>query len=514
MRRTAVAFVLLTLLVVTGACRKDFGTILSTGDLSFSTDTLLLNRVFDDISSSTRSFKVYNRSKENISIPHIGLGRGDQSFYRLNIDGVPGKSFENVDILAKDSIFVFVEATIDFDFVDPTDFFYRDAIVFDTGMNEQKVSLEALVLDVNLIRPDRTLETEGFVYETIILGQDDNGAPLGVRGVMLDGDTSFTNEKPYLIYGYVGVPPNSTLTIEAGATLYFHDASGIVVAKDASLNVQGTLDEKVRFEDDRLEPEFEDVAGLWETIWLRAGSKNNVINHAIIKNSQIGVLVDSSANASPTLQLKNTAIYNSSNFGILGRETHITGENLVVGSSGQSSLACTIGGIYNFKHATFANYWSAGFRQFPAVLVNNFFTYIDGNTTVIETRDLIEATFTNCIITGNQNVEFLVDKVDGSAFTFKVNNSLLKFDTTQETLLNNPNFDFTDTSLYENIILNGEADFKDISLNEFQIGEASVAINAANLGAAALVPLDILGVDRTQEPDLGAYQHIVFEEED
>ncbi|MCK0130868.1 hypothetical protein MWU59_05060 [Flavobacteriaceae bacterium F08102] len=513
MIRTSVAVLLLSLLVVTGACRKDFGTILSSGDLAFSVDTLLLNRVFEDISSSTQSFKVYNRSKEAIRIPQISLGRGDQSFYRLNIDGVPGKSFEDVEILGKDSIFVFVEATIDFDFVDPDDFFYRDAVIFDTGMYEQRVPLEALVLDVNLIRPDRTRVGDDFVYETIVLGEDEDGQPLGVRGVMLSGNTTFTNEKPYLIYGYIGVPENSTLTIEAGARLYFHNESGIVVDKKGSLKVLGTADEKVLFEDDRLEPEFEDVAGLWETIWLRAGSKNNIINHAVIKNNTIGILVDSIGNSQPTLQLTNSEIYNSANFGMLGRETHIKGENIVIGSAGQSSLACTMGGIYNFKHATFSNYWSQSFRQFPTVLVTNFFSYIDGSTTVVETRDLVEATFTNCIIAGNQNVEFMVDKVAGADFNFTLNHCMLQFETNQASLLNNPLYDFSDTNFYQQVILNRTTDFMDPAKNRFLIGEASAAVNSADLATAQDVPVDLVGVDRTVNPDIGAYQHIIFEED-
>ncbi|MET2985552.1 hypothetical protein [Aureibaculum conchae] len=509
---------ILIVFVVLGitSCRKDFGTIVSTGNLEFSADTLLLNRVFDDISSSTQSFKVYNRSDEAITIPQIKLGRGDNSFYRLNVDGIPGNFFENIDILANDSIYVFVEATVDFEQLKNTDFFYRDSIVFQSNANEQDVKLEALVLDVNLIRPDRAQQPDGsFIYETIILGQNSEGELLGVKGTTLSGNTTFTNKKPYLIYGYVGVAENTTLTINAGATLYFHDNSGIIVEKNATLKVNGEFENEVLFEDDRLEPEFEDVSGQWGTIWLRAGSKNNSINYTTIKNNIIGVLVDSVGNTNPTLTIKNTQIYNTSNYGILGRETNILGENLVVANSGQSTLACTIGGKYNFTHSTFANYWNGGFRQFPSVLVNNFFTYFDeGNNEIIETRDLKAANFTNCIIDGNQDVEFLLDKIDGAEFNFNVKNCMLKFNTNNNELLTNPLFDFTNTSLYQNIIQNGNLDFKDVNENEFIIGDDSDANGNADVNTALQVPFDILKVSRTTTPDIGAYQHIIFEEEE
>ena len=514
--RILYSFFIIIIIVFLSSCRKDFGTIISSGQLEFSVDTVLLNRVFDDISSSTQSFKVYNRSDDAISIPSIALGRGDNSFYRLNVDGISGKSFQDIEILANDSIFVFVEATVDFSQVADTDFFYRDSVVFHSAANEQDVKLEALVLDVNLIRPDRAQQSDGsFIYEAIILGENSEGEAIGVRGAMLDGNTTFTNEKPYLIYGYVGVPENTTLTINAGATLYFHENSGIIVEKNASLKVEGEFENEVLFEDDRLEPEFEDIAGQWGLIWLREGSKNNSINYATIKNNAIGVLVDDIGSTAITLTIKNTQIYNTSNYGILGRDAHILGENLVIAKSAQATLACTEGGSYSFKHCTFANYWTSGFRKLPSVLVNNFVAYRDeNNDEIIELHNLTEASFTNCIIDGNQNLEFVLDKVEGATFNFNVKNCMLKFNTDNTEILNNPLFDFKNTSIYQNIVLNGKTHFKDTKENELIIGQDSEAINKADANISQQVPFDLLNISRTASPDIGAYQHITFEDEE
>ena len=73
-----------------------------------------------------------------------------------------------------------------------------------------------------------------------------------------------------------------------------------------------------------------------------------------------------------------------------------------------------------------------------------------------------------------------------------------------------PEVDFTDTNYYENIIINGFSHFRDVTLNDFIIGQDSDAIGQGNLNTALSVPLDILGVVRTVTPDLGAYQHINF----
>ena len=103
--------------------------------------------------------------------------------------------------------------------------------------------------------------------------------------------------------------------------------------------------------------------------------------------------------------MKNSEIKNHSNFGLYGRETSIVGKNLVIGNAGEASLACTIGGNYNFTHSTFANYWTNGIRSLQTVYINNYYTYNNSNgQEITESRDLVAANFTNCIIDGNNNI--------------------------------------------------------------------------------------------------------------
>ena len=488
------------------SCNEDlFETSRSTGELSFSKDTVYLDTVFSNVSSSTRTFKIYNKSGNNITIPSIRLGRGENSFYRLNVNGSSGKTFENVTILRKDSIYVFVEATIDFSKV--TDPIYTDSVVFDEGLYQQDVKLVTLVQDAYFLYPKK--DAQG-VKEKIILGKDEQGEEIAVEGFYLEGNAVWGKDKPYVIYGYVGVNQGNRLIIERGARIHFHANSGLLVEKNGSLKIKGTLAEKVVIQGDRLEPFYEDVAGQWGTIWLRAGSRDHEINHALIKNNTIGLLMDSvGGTVEPTLKIDNTEIYNTSNFGLLGRSAHITGTNLVIGNNGQASLACTSGGTYNFTHCTFANYWSASIRDYPAVLVNNF-ELLQG-TVGLMAYDLHAANFTNCIIEGNQNIEFLLEKSDQASFSFNFRNNLMRFDDPNGAYSNDPLYGFEDTNNYQNNIFNGEPDFRDIRAHDFLIGDDSEAKAKADLSGAQQVPLDILGVNRVVSPDMGAYQHVTIE---
>lgn len=489
----------LILSIIVMSCRKDFNTVPSYGKLQFSKDTVFLDTIFSNIGSATYNLKVYNKGNKTITIPEIKLENGNTSNYRLNVDGLAGDNFNNIDILANDSIYIFIETTIDVNTV--TNPLYTDKILFDNGENQQDVDLVTLVQDAHFIFPSKN--SSGIETLTI------NGKETEIQGRFLtDEELTFTNEKPYVIYGYAAVPSSKTLTVEAGAKIHFHNNSGLIIDKDANFKVNGTLDEKVIFEGDRLEHQFSEIPGQWGVIWIREGSYNNELNHAQIKNGTVGLLVDGQNTSSPTLIIKNTEIYNSSNYGVLGRNTHIEGENLVIGSAGQSALACTFGGKYSFTHATFANFWNNSIRQLPSVLVNNHITYLNNdNQEVTETNDLVTANFINCIIEGNNNVEFILDRIDGTTFNYSVENCLIKFNDLNNSFTDNTELNFNDTEHYQNNILNGEPNFKDVAKNEFIIGKNSDAINKAKSSA---VSQDILGISRSSTPDIGAYQHVDF----
>ena len=497
-----------------GSCRKDFEFSASNGSLEFSKNTVYLDTIFANIGSSTYNLKVYNRSDKDISIPTVGLARGEQSGYRLNLDGLAGKSFQNVQILAKDSLFIFVETTFDTstNTLPSNEFLYTDNIVFDSGVNEQNVELVTLIKDAVFIFPDRD---ENNIVETLTLNLNGETIETNIEGRELEAlELTFTNEKPYVIYGYAAVPNNETLTIEAGARVHFHANSGLLVTENASLNVNGLysndqdlLENEVIFEGDRLEPVFSDVPGQWGTIWLSENSVNNTINYATIKNGTIGLLVDENADATTDkLTLTNSQIYNFSNFGVLGRNTSIRAENMVINNCGQSSFAATLGGKYNVLHSTIANYWTSSSRQLPALLVNNF----QQTDNAVLIAELTEANFSKCIIYGNETVEYVLDEIQDNNnlvdYNFKFTNCLFRFP------LNNPNFsganyNFGNTMRYEGNTFNQDPIFKNIDKNQFEISSNSPAVNFGDTTIASQVPLDLLEQNRTASPDLGAYQN-------
>lgn len=522
MKRNLYFLITVLTLVLWSSCRKDFQFDLSSGQLEFSKDTVYLDTIFSNIGSSTYNLKVYNNSNNDIVIPTVRLSQGQNSMYRLNVDGqtgsgaVSGKEFENVEILAKDSMYIFIETTIDIQQLVSSEiqFLYTDAIEFDSGANLQKVELVTLVKDAVFIYPQRFLNTDGdYITETLTFDVDGDGTDdeTTIEGRFLDDtELTFTNEKPYVVYGYAAVDDGKTLNIEAGARIHLHANSGLLVTSGGSINAQGALstdpelmEGEIIFEGDRLEPGFAEVPGQWQTIWLFNGSTNNTFEHVTIKNSIVGLLCEGNQDDVSKLNITNTQIYNSSNFGILGRATSINAENLVINNSGQSSFAGTFGGRYNVVHSTIANYWNNSFRQFPSVLLNNYLVDADNATF---TNPLEEANFTNTIIYGNDNPELLLDKEDDT-FNFKFTNCLIRFNDSNNNFTG-AQYDFNNASLYENVLFNEDPEFLDPYLNKLQIPNDSpadgVGVVTGNLFS------DIIGTMRTTPRDLGAYESIEF----
>ncbi len=525
MKKLLYTFLIFAIAVLWSSCRKDFVTVPSSGQLEFSKDTVYLDTIFTNIGSSTYNLKVYNRSDDDINIPTIQLGEGVTSKYRLNVDGIAGKVFENVELLANDSLFIFVETTVDInDFASGDQFLYTDAIEFDNGSNQQKVELVTLVQDAVFLYPQ---QFDDGTIETLLLGVDDEGNETRIEGFFLeDSELNWTNDKPYVIYGYAAVGQNKVLNIDAGARIHFHANSGIIVANEGSLHVNGTvsnteeLEGEVIFEGDRLEPGFANVPGQWGTIWLTDGSTNNIIEHATIKNATVGILTENSdGTTNPTLTLNNSQIHNSATVGLLARTGFVEANNTVIGSAGQSSLYCNLGGHYTFRHCTFANYWTNSFRVFPTVLLDNFFDLGDGSFPL--TENLVEANFSNCIIDGSNNIELILDKNDSADFNYNFQNCLIKFDDFQNRFSNDTLYNFSNDTIFDETdiaISSSTFDFKNPAENEFIIGADSGAIGFGNpTTTATFAPIDILGTTRVLAPnnktDIGAYQHITFDDD-
>lgn len=473
-------FPVLFLLLVFFSCKKDKYLTDSSSDIAVSTDSVLFDTVFKYAGSTTKQFKIYNTHKQPIVVSSIYLAGGKNSAFRINIDGISGFTFSDVEVPANDSLYVFVQVT-----VNPTQsapLLVIDSVVFETNGNVQDVKLTAIGQDVYLHKPDH-FPTNGL-------------PPYSITG-REGADTILPNDKPHLFFGYTVIDSDCKLTLKAGTRLYFHNKAVLWIYDKGSLIVDGTYKNEVIFQGDRLEADYRDMPGQWGKIWFSKGSKNNSINWAIIKNGAIGIQADSVATPGmATVKISNTIIKNMQAAALFGQGARIWANNCVFANCGEYVAALTIGGIYKFEHCTFANLWNQSARTTPLLALNNY--YISANNSYV-VRSLDSAYFGNCILYGDIEEEVGMDSsMHGGKFSYKFDHCILK---TARAISN--------TAYYKNILKNNNPAFKDQDKNDYHLNSTSPAVNQ---GYNSSILLDLENKIRPNAtipvlPDLGAYEY-------
>ena len=487
MRKIAPILILLSIIISTFSCRKDSIETSESVTLNFSLDTVLFDTVFATFGSTTKRLKIYNPSNKRVNISSISVGNGANSQFRINVDGISGNTHSNIEIDGKDSLFIFAEVTID-----PNNalspFVATDKINFITNGNSQSVDLVAWGQNAHYYVANQLANGIPVVY----LDRGTSPGPL---------DSTWINDKPYVIYGgYLTLDSDDKLKIDPGVQIHMHNNSGIWVYENGNIQVNGTQTDPVVFQGTRLEYAWQDITGQWDRIWINQGTigNDNVFNYAVIKNGFIGIQAETNpfnapaifdASSTNALRLNNCKIHNNSAIGILATNYKITDTNSVITNSGQYNLLVKGGGDYRFNHTTFANYFSG--RQTSSVLLQNAYVHSTGVTVI---SDIQTANFKNCIIHGDQDIEFTAETVTGGTINYLLDHCLLK--TTNSITGAN----------YNNIVLNpGNQIFVDKALHDYHITSGSPANNAGDNAIGIIKDHD--EVVRNNTPDIGAYEN-------
>ncbi len=455
--------------------------------LSFSEDTIIFDTVFTEVGSATRQLKVYNPYKKKLLIKRIWLAGGNNSQFKLNIDGKPANNLENIELMPHDSIFLFAEVTINPLNVNAP-MIVKDSILFETNENIQDIDLVAWGQDAHYIRPDTYIK--GLPPFRIVAAENQN--------------ITWTNDKPYVIYGYAVVDSAAQLTIEEGTRVHFAKNSGLWVYRYGGLQVNGTKTAPVTFQGARLDYDYREIAGQWDRIWINEGASCS-INYAEIKNGFIGLqletLIGRDAPDNTLLNLRNTKISNMAAYGIYARYFNLRASNVLVTNCAETTLALTMGGKYLFRHCTSANFYSSGKqRQSPSVVINNYNS--------VQVFPLDSCYFANCIIYGSVENELSVDSKSGQNFNYLFENCVLRI---------SPQTDISDESHYKNNIKNpayinvdgGSAQplFENISTLDYHLRANAPCINKGLALIGQQVPLDLDEHNRDSEPDIGCYEY-------
>ena len=481
-----VAFLLVNFL----SCKDDYENYSTSPNdiLAFSTDTVSFDTILSTVNTPILGFMVYNPGSKPLLISSIGLSNGGQSGFKINVDGVAGTRFENVEIGAEDSLYVFVSVKLE-ENNQIVPILHNDYVVFITNTVQQRVVLEAYGQDAYVWL--------GKVFET---------------------SETLPNDKPYLVYDSLEIKEGVTLTVQEGTTFYMHSKTRINVK--GTLIAKGTQEKRIVIRGDRMDYmvniPYDRVPGQWRGITFASESFDNELEYVWIRNGEYGLLFERSEPERSKLMIKNSIVTNVTGNLILAENCRIEAENSEFSNS-QYALMYLVGGQYSFTHCTMANYYPNseyfGNSNQPTLILTNKSYEIgeDGKSPVPIALPLLQADFVNSIIYSpnfNSVIQLQRDTTEfpGTVFNYRFQNSLVLYNRTNKDMF--PDCVFNEPPKFINTNLTDD-DAKSIPY-DFRLDSLSPARDIADPLISQKIPYDLNGISRLQDkaPDAGAYEYI------
>jgi hypothetical protein len=461
-----IAFYSFLVLVATSmnSCKKIEG--FSAKHLSFSTDSLVFDTIFTTIGSTTKQFKFYNNESKELQIESIDLMGGSSSPFRINIDGSPGIHFEDIVMLKKDSLFAFVEVTLN---VNSQNFpmVIEDSIRFVTNGKSQYIHLAVWGQNVH------------YHYSKF----SDSVFDLN--------EGTWPNDKPHLIYGAAVIDSGKTLNIPAGTQIFLHKNSFLFNYK-GTLNINGTKDNEVVIQGDRLEAMYQNVQGQYYGVYMDH-AQSSTFNYTIIKNGTAGIHLTGNdpANTDYTLKLNNSIIHNNASYGIwLYSGARLKAENSIVSGNGIHALFVLEGADFDIRNCNLLGYQSNG--ESPAVGISNYYE----SSSTIQVGN-IDGKIYNSVIYGllDQELVYNIYETSGITISIDIQRCLIKGDSA------------LNSDYYTNFNQwNLNPLFTNTVTMDFTFQSASPLNNTGD--PILSTPMDIHGNTRNFTPDIGAIESL------
>lgn len=456
---------------VTGCMEDESFADLPTSGLAFSSDTIDFGCVYAGIGSRTEELTVFNLNSDGVRVTSIRMAGGKESPFRMNVDGMYGDSFSEVEIFGDDSIFVFVDVIPG---TQPTDTLMevKDSIIF--TMPNGKI-------------------------QSVVLRADGQNVTI-LKGKVVTDSLHLTSERPYIIYDSLVVKEDATLTIDPGVSMCFHKKAELMVF--GTVDARGTLEKPIIFRGDRTDNllptlPYDNTAKTWGGIHIYSDSKGNIFDFCDIHGGTYGIKVDATTKEN-SLVLTNSIINN-----VAGNCLDLTYCDATIGNcqitNGKENCVKVSGGNVEMIHCTIAQFYlwdTCG----SALLFTN---YQDSLAFPLE-----RLTFSNCIVTGweDDEVKGSMLKDSDAMFEYNFQSCLLQADTTgmDSTRLRGCVID-SDTTYNKN--KNFRNIRKDDYSSDFSLDSLSRARGIARYVSESYLH-DLKGIARPREnSDAGCYQY-------
>lgn len=477
--KRACIYIIGMVLTLLAAC-DDFGTWTTDTNarLTFGRDTVSFDTLVTTVSSSTQRLLVYNRNKDGLRISEVRLKHASGSLFRANVDGqfLQGGVGHDFEVPGDDSIFVHIEVTLpDADADTVTQ--YTDSLCFQ-------------------------LESGQVQYVVLHAGGRDALHWHGVK--VIERDTALQSRRPVIIYDSLYVSAGTTLTVEAGTQLYFHQHASMCV--DGTLRVNGTLDAPVVFRGDRTGNLFyylpyDNTPQQWGGVYLHGSGHR--LNYLDLHSSTFGIVAEDT-----DMELANCVIHNTGGNALWTKNCRVKAYNTQI-SNAFGDLFHMIGGDAELTFCTLAQFYNFDAAKGFALCLRDY--DVEYEDTMF--YDITRADFRNCVINGyGEDVisgSFIKEKNFGDSVRYRFERCFLNTvysDGDSARFIRNIYEDPKDTMSYGRQFLLFDTWAR---LYDFTPDTLAHFCDSADVQWTDLYPVDRLGRSRRTEDgaDIGAYEN-------
>lgn len=289
----------------------------------FSTDTLRIGSVWAGEASPTARFTVYNHADANLRISSIAVAGAHADNFRINVDGMSGDSFSDVEIRPNDSIFVFAQAVLPANSSVSSELFEAD-LVFTTNGVSHKLPVKACAMNA-----------------------------VTIQELTISGDEIWDDIRPYRVMRNLTVAPGASLTLAPGTCVMLHDGAGIDVY--GTLKTDGTAEQPIVFSGDRTgnvvaDIPFDLMSRQWDGLSFHPSS-TGTLSHTIVKNSSVGCQAEEA-----NLILINCVLRNSGGDAFAATRSEVEAVGCEFAEAAGAAVRIS-GGSYKLSHCTLANFY-------------------------------------------------------------------------------------------------------------------------------------------------------------
>ncbi len=364
-------------LLLTACSDNDSFTTDPSQRLSFSRDTVRLDTLFAEVPSVTYTFWIYNRANDGLRIATARLEKGNQTGFRVNLDGTflnpVGQDFE---VRKGDSLRVFVEIT----------------------------SYENHSIDPKLVEDNLLLTLESGVEQKVNLRTYSWDAKK-VTNLEVKEDMTIESEKPLVVYGSgIHIAKGATLTLK-NTQLFFHSDAGVMI--EGCLVADNCL-----MRGDRLDYMFDylpydRVSGQWPGIEIASNAEGCWLTDTEVRNTWDGIWADSTQ-----VVLVNSVVHNCRGYALYAKDSKVALDYVQL-SNAENDCLSLHGCVAIVDHCTLAQFYPLTGDRGAAL-------FYEATTwpMILECR--------NTLVTGYQENVVKVDKEKEGTLNYYFENCLLR----------------------------------------------------------------------------------------